>query len=308
MKIGIVIGGVASLEAQVKTQEEQIQQIVQAEEDGFDSFWLAQIFGADALTILALAGPRTSRIELGTGVIPTYSRHPFMLAQQALTVQAATGGRLTLGIGPSHKPVVESMWGLSYDRPAAHVREYLTVLSSLINENKVAFNGERIKAVGGIQVPGGTPCPIIIAALAPVMLRTAGEMADGTVTWMCGPKTIASHIAPRINAAAEEAGRPKPRIIVALPVAVTDDPKGARQRASQELAMYGQLENYRRVLDREGAAVPGDMAIVGSEAEVEKQLRELAEAGATDYAAILYRGAEADAGTRDLLKGMVGKI
>lgn len=308
MRIGLVVGGVASLEAQVKTQEEQVQQVVQAEEDGFESFWLAQIFGADALTILALAGAKTSRIELGTGVIPTYPRHPFVLAQQALTVQAASKGRLTLGIGPSHQPVVESMWGLSYDKPAKHIREYLTVLRSLVNDGRVAFSGEGYRVAGGVQIPGSSPFPIILAALAPVMLRIAGELADGTVTWMCGPKTIESHIAPRINSAAEAAGRPKPRVIVALPVAVTNDPDAARQRASQELAMYGQLENYRRVLDREGAAAPGDMAIVGSEADVERQLRGLADAGATDYAAILYRGAEDDASTRALLAGLVGKV
>ncbi len=308
MRIGIMVGAVASLEAQIKDQEEQVQQVMQAEQDGFESYWLAQIFGADSLTLLALAGARTSRIELGTAVVPTYPRHPFALAQQAMTVQAATGGRLALGIGPSHQIVVESMWGLSYDSPANHIREYLSVLRAIVSDGQVVFSGDRFRVAGGLQIPGATPFPIMIAALAPAMLRIAGELSDGTITWMSGPKTLESHIVPRINAAAAAAGRPQPRVCVALPVAVTDDAEGARQRAAQEFAMYGQLPNYRRVLDREGAAGPGDMAIVGSEAEVEEQLGALAGAGATDYLAILYRGAEEDAGTRALLKGLVGRV
>src|SRR3990172_10157649 len=151
--------------------EGDIQEVVKAEEEGFDSFWFGQTLGADVMTAIALAGQRTERIEIGTAVVPTYTRHPFAMAQQALTVQAATHGRFTLGIGPSHQPVVEAMWGLSYDRPAKHVREYLTVLRSLVDEGRVAFNGETLRAMGALRVPGGTPFPILISALAPVMLR-----------------------------------------------------------------------------------------------------------------------------------------
>jgi len=303
MRIGLFLGEAGDI-------EQQIAQVVEAEQDGFDSCWLGQIFQSDAMTVLALAGPRTRRIELGTSVIPTYPRHPYVLAQQALTVQAATGGRFTLGIGPSHQPVVENMWGLSYDRPASHVREYLSVLRPLIEEGRVAHSGELFRVTAGLGVPGATPCPILIAALAPVMLRIAGELADGTVTWMTGPKTIETHVVPRITAAAEAAGRPAPRVCVGLPVAVTDDPAGARAFAAQAFQMYGQLPNYRRVLDLEGAEGPADGAILGAEGEVEGQVRELSEAGATDLLAVMFsaEGEEGLARPHAVLKGLIGGV
>lgn len=312
MRIGINYGGVASLEAKIQRFEEHVQRVVDAERDGFDTVYYAQIFGADALTVITAAGAKTERIELATAVVQTFLRHPFALAQQALTVQTATGGRFTLGIGVSHKVLIEDMLGVSYDHPAKHMREYLSVLGPLLKENQVAFSGGSFRVAGGLQVPGATPPALLIAALAPMMLRLAGELADGTMTWMCGPKTIETHIVPGINAAAADAGRPAPRICVALPIAVTDDPAGARERAAQEFQMYGQLPNYRRMLDKEGADGPGDVAIVGNEAEVERHVRALAAAGATEFSAAIFPAEdEADASvarTMALLKGLVGKV
>jgi F420-dependent oxidoreductase-like protein len=165
---------------------------------------------------------------------------------------------------------------------------------------------------GGIQVPGATPCPVMIAALAPMMLRIAGELADGTITWMTGVKTIDSHIVPRINRAAEAAGRPRPRVVVGLPVAVTDDPAGARERAGKYFTIYGQLPNYRRVLDLEGAAGPADVAVVGNEEAVAAQIKGFAFAGATDFAAAMFPAEDpppASIGrTRALLKSLVGQV
>jgi len=288
------------------------EQAAQAERDGFDGIWFSQIFGGDALTIIALAAQRTERIEFGTSVIPIQTRHPYSFAQQAGTVQAATGGRLTLGIGLSHQPVVEAMWGLSYDKPARHMREYLQVFRPLLNEGRVAFTGEVFNVRANLQLPKAPPLSVCIAALSPVMLRIAGELADGTITWMTGAKTIASHTAPRLTAAAKAAGRPAPRVCVALPIAVTDEPAVARAQAAQFFQVYGQLPNYKRMLDREGASGPSDVAIVGNESEVEQQLRALAAAGATDFLASAFpAGDDAPkslARTRDLLKGLVGKV
>jgi F420-dependent oxidoreductase-like protein len=312
MRIGINYGGVASMEAQIRTVEEHVQRVVEAEEDGFDSIWLAQIFGADVLTVIALAGPRTKRIEIGTAVVPTYPRHPFVLAQQALTVQAATGGRLSLGIGLSHQPVIEGMWGLSYEKPARHMREYLSVLRPLVEQGSVVFSGDVFRVQGALAVPGAQPLPILIAGLAPMMLRIAGELADGTLTWMVGPKTIETHIVPRMSAAAKAAGRPAPRIGVALPMAVTDDVPAAKERASEEFQMYGALPNYRRMLDIEGVDGPADVAILGNESEVERQIRELAAVGTTDFVPGLFpTDGDAEASmqrTRALLKSLVGKV
>jgi F420-dependent oxidoreductase-like protein len=294
------------------TIAEQIQQVVDEEKDGFECAWWGQIFGGDSMTIIALAGQRTKTIEMGTSVIPTYPRHPFAMAQQAMTVQAACDGRFVLGVGPSHQVVVETMWGMSYAKPARHIREYLQVLIPLVREGRVQFSGEVYKVMGGITVVGMKPLPVLISALAPQMLKLAGTLADGTVTWMTGPKTVETHIVPSITAAAKEAGRPAPRVAVGLPICVTEDVAAAREIAGKAFAMYGGLPNYQRMLDKEGAAGPADVAVVGNEAQVEQQLRDLASTGATDLIAPIFptgaNPAESMARTRALLKSLVGKV
>jgi F420-dependent oxidoreductase-like protein len=273
-------------------------------DDGFTSAWLPQIFGADALTCIAVAG-REVDIELGTAVVPTYPRHPLMLAAQALTTNAAVGGRLVLGIGLSHQIVIESMLGMSFEKPARHMREYLSILLPLIREGKVSFEGETLSTNGGLTVPGARPFPVLVAALAPLMLKIAGEMADGTVTWMTGPDTIAGHIAPRITDAAANAGRPAPRIVCALPVCVTDDVDAARERASRTFAIYGQLPSYRAMLDKEGAGGPADVAIVGTEDEVRQRVAAIADTGATDFVAVEYATGEERDRTRAVLRSLL---
>ncbi len=292
--------------------DEQLRLAVDAEEAGFDSFWIGHIFGHDALTLAALAALKTKRIELGTAVAQTYARHPFVMAQQALTIQAAAEGRFTLGIGPSHQVLVQGVWGIPYERVAKHVREYLSVLRPLLDQGNVAFSGEEYRVVGALQIPDRKPCPVLISALAPMMLRIAGELADGTLAVLTGPRTVAEHIVPRITSAAEEAGRPPPRVSVSLPVAVTDDVAAAREAAARLFELYGRLPNYRRVLDREGAAGPAEVAIVGNEADVERQIRAIASTGATDFGAWIFPvGEDARASvdrTWSLLKGLVGKV
>ncbi|MCH7999894.1 MAG: TIGR03564 family F420-dependent LLM class oxidoreductase [Chloroflexi bacterium] len=305
MRLAVSFGGTNDIHG-------QIQAVVEAEQDGFDGTWSEQIFGPDVLTVIAMAGEKTSRIELGTSVVPTYPRHPVLMAQQALTAQAATGGRFRLGIGLSHKPVVEGMWGMSYERPAVHMREYLSVLRPLLKEGRVSFSGEFFRVNATVQVVAAEPPPVLIAALAPVMLRLAGEVADGTVTWMAGRKTLETHIVPRINAAAEAAGRAEPRVVVGLPVAVTDDVGEARERAARSFQIYGSLANYQRMLKIEGAAGPAEVAIMGDEKEVERQLRGIASAGATDFLAGMFPVGDDASGsldrTRALLKSLVGKL
>jgi 5,10-methylenetetrahydromethanopterin reductase len=289
----------------------QVEQVVLAEEDGFDSCWFTHIGGADALTVLALAGPRTQRIELGTAVVPSYPRHPTALAQQALTANAAAGGRLALGIGPAHRPAVERI-GMRYERVARHVREYLSVLRPLVHDGSVDFAGDVFTARSvTLRVPGARPFPILVAALAPRMLQLAGELADGTITWMVGPKTFAGHIVPRIRRAAA-AGRPAPRLALGAPVAVCDDERAGREQADRTFAGYGRLPNYRRMLDLEGADGPGDVVICGPEAHVERQLRAYASLGVSDVLASIYPvGEDAEASvarTRAFLTSLVGKI
>src|SRR6266851_4178534 len=183
-------------------------QLKRAADDGFASAWVSNIFGLDALTALAVAGSQVPEIDLGTAVVPTYPRHPAVLAQQALTVAAATGGRLTLGIGLSHKIVIEDMYGYDFSKPVRHMREYLAVLLPLLDGQQADFSGETLNAHIGLDTPAPGRVPVLVAALGQRMLRLAGEQADGTVLWMTGPATVREHVVPEITTAAKAAGRP----------------------------------------------------------------------------------------------------
>ncbi|HEY3059456.1 MAG TPA: TIGR03564 family F420-dependent LLM class oxidoreductase [Chloroflexota bacterium] len=304
MRFGVMVdasapgGGSASV-------DQLVGQVAARANDGLSSAWFANVFGVDALTIVAVTGRAVPSIELGTAVMPVYTRHPMAMAQQALTAQAAIGNRLTLGIGLAHQIVVEQRWGMPWERPAEYMREYLAVLQPLLRGEAVGIRGERLSGEGQLTIPGAMPPPVLLAALGPRMLRLAGEQADGTLTWMAGPKTIANHIAPNLNEAASAAGRPQPRIVVGLPLCVTDDVDGARHRATRIYERYGQLPSYRAMLDREGAAGPADIAIVGSESEVEHQLNALERAGATDLCASVFGSAEQKERGYSLLRTLV---
>ena len=284
------------------------EQLRRAADDGFASAWMSNIFGLEALTALAVAGSQVPGIEVGTAVIPTYPRHPAVLAQQALTVALALGpGRLTLGIGLSHQIVIESMYGYSFDKPARHMREYLSVLLPLLDGNPVSVDGSTLSAHIGLSTPRTERVPVLLAALAPQMLKLAGEQTDGTILWMTGPATVRDYVVPAITAAATAAGRDRPRIVCMLPVQVTDDPAAARAAAAEEFAIYGQLPSYRAMLDKEGAAGPADVAIVGAEDTVAAQITALADGGVTDFVAIEYARGEERQRTRGLLKKIIAE-
>jgi F420-dependent oxidoreductase-like protein len=301
MQIGIFGGDMAG-----RSIDEAIAAARTVHDEGFPSFWVPQVFGFDALTLLSIIGREVPDLQLGTAVVPTYPRHPMTLAQQALTTQAATGGRLVLGIGLSHQLVVEGMWGMSFERPARHMREYLTVLRTLVHEGNVSFTGETVSANGSVAIEGATPMPILLAALAPRMLELAGGVADGTITWMTGAKAIEEHIVPSITAAAEKAGRPAPRVVVGLPVCVTDDPDAARERAARLFQIYGSLPSYRAMLDRSGAEGPSDVAIVGDEDSVREQIDRLGAVGATELIAAEFASPKSPERerTRELLRSL----
>lgn len=289
------------------TIDDVVAEARQAEADGFASYWAPNIFGHDALTVLAIVGREVPRIELGTSVVPTYPRHPMAIAQQCLSVSAASGGRLTLGIGLSHKIVIEDMMGLSYDRPVRHFRDYMGVLGPLSRLEPVHFEGEAYRSVGAFSAPGAEPFGIVVAALGPQMLKATAELADGTLTWCTGPKTLGGYTVPTITAAAEAAGRPAPRVIAALPVCVTDDVAGATGRAATVFEMYGSLPSYRAMLDREGAVGPEDIAIIGTAAEVVDRIGALGDIGVTEFAAVEFPGnPDEAAATRAAVKQLIG--
>jgi len=301
LRIGIVLNEPSGPDALHRLRDE----LRRAADDGFASAWVTQIFGVDALTALAVAGSQVPGIEVGTSVVPTYPRHPAVLAQQALTAALALDGRLTLGIGLSHQVVIEAMYGLDYSRPLKHMSEYLSVLLPLLDGEPAQFTGETLAGNITLSTPRAGRVPVVVAALGPRMLKLAGSRTDGTVTWMTGPVTLRDHIVPTITAAAQEAGRPAPRVVAILPVCVTDDVDAARQRAAKVYQVYGTLPSYRAMLDREGVAAPEDVAIIGDEDTVGARIRALADYGVTDFVAGDFSKGKDSERTRALLTSLL---
>ena len=271
-----------------------------AEAAGFTSIWVPQIPDEfDALTAVALMARATTRVEIGTAVMPIQTRHPVAMAQQALAVQAVCEGRFTLGVGPSHHWIVDDMLGLPYERPARLVRDYLEVLNAAFaGPGPVDVENDSYRVHNAIDVTDIVPTPILVAALAPVMLRIAGEHASGTILWMADERAIGDHIVPRITKAAEEAGRPQPRVVAGIPVAVCgkDEVDAARARANQLLGHAEYSPNYERLLEQGDATDVGDLLAAGDEAAVTARLRSFREAGATDLSfRILPLGPDRDA-------------
>jgi F420-dependent oxidoreductase-like protein len=265
-----------------------LEQARRAELQGFATGWLTNTYQLDAIVAAALCGRATQEIELGTAVVAIQPRHPVAMAQTALSAQAAASGRFTLGIGLSHRRVVESQ-GLSFAHPYRQMVEYLEALLPLYRQGEVAYRGEIYNVTARLAVPGARGGPVLLAALGPRMLALAGAVADGTITWMTGPKTIAGHIAPRLNEAAAAAGRPAPRVVAGVPIAVTGDHSAARDQAARSFAVYNSLPSYRAMLDREGAADPSEAAIIGDEDAVRAQVDRYHEAGVTDFWAVPFR-------------------
>ncbi|MDQ3662115.1 MAG: TIGR03564 family F420-dependent LLM class oxidoreductase, partial [Actinomycetota bacterium] len=229
-------------------------------------------------------------------------------AQQAATVQALAGGRLTLGVGVSHRPVIENMFGLGYSKPAAHMREYLQVLVPMLAEGKVSHHGEFFDVEAEITVPGTTPVPVVVGALSPGMLRVAGELADGAVTWLVGPRALETHVVPAVSDASRQAGRSNPRVVAALPVSVCDDRDEGRERANEIFARYAGLVNYQRTFERQGASSPADLAVIGNEDQVTKQVRAVADTGVTELWPVVFAVGDNQARTRSILASLAQEI
>lgn len=295
MRIGIGIMSGASVAG-------ACDQVETARDEGFSAVWFSNIFGLDALTAAGLAGAAVGGIDIGTFVVPIYTRHPLSMAQQAITVQDACRGRFSLGIGLSHQIVIESMMGVPFVKPVRTMRDYLEVVVPLLRDGSVAFSGEVYSVNASLERPEGfVPPSVLVAALGPEMLKLAGTVADGTATWMTGPRTLERFTVPAIRRAADKAGRPAPRVVAGLPVCVTDDREAAESRAGRVFAVYGGLPSYRAMLDREGAAGPENVAVIGTEDEVVGTLNELAKAGVTDFVAAPFGSSEQIALTRSVL-------
>lgn len=292
MRYGAMISGA--------TVDEVVDDVRRLSGEGYSSAWLTDAFGFEPLTVLAIAGREVAGIELGTAVVRTHPRHPVQLAQQALTANEALGGRLSLGIGPSHRSSIEAAFGLSYDRPLRHVREFLEVLGPLLRDGSVSHHGAVYDAEASLYIDAGRPCQVLVGALGPGMLRLAGVLADGTITYLVGPRTLNEVTAPVLTAAAAEAGRAVPRIVAMLGVCVTDDPGSAAERMVERLGPMATLPAYAAALERE----QGAPLIAGSDDEVAAALSSLEAAGITDLVALraTRRGSDDDLATEALMR------
>lgn len=280
---------------------------LEAHDQGFESYWIAEhpTGGFDALTVLTAVGLKVPQIKLGTAIIPTWPRHPSVLAGQAKTTNNILNGRLILGIGLSHASMMADL-GMDFDKPIGHLREYLHVLMPLIAEGVVDYTGQTLSARAKFFGKAHADLPVLVAALGPQALRVAGRLADGTVLAWVGPKTITEHIRPTIYEAAEAAGRPEPQIVASLPVCVTDNEKAIREKIGQGLSLYGQLPSYRAMFDREGVDGPADLAIVGSKDQVLEGIEAMRAAGVREFAPTEFvTNPEEAAATRALLKTLL---
>jgi F420-dependent oxidoreductase-like protein len=284
MRIGIMVG------PETRRYAAKVDQMVDdakaADEAGFATAWVPQLpQDFDAMTAVALMGRETRRIELGTAVVPLQSRHPVALGQQALSVQAVCGGRFSIGVGPSHHWIIADMMGLPYEQPAKVVEDYFDVFDAMFaGPSPVDVENDRFRIHNPLDITD-LRVPVLLAALGPVMLRIAGERADGTVLWMADEKAIAEHVVPRITKAAEAAGRPAPRVVAGVAVCLcgADDVDAAIARANEALGHAEYSPNYQRLLEQGDAADVGDMAAIGTEADIERRLRSYADAGTTDF-------------------------
>jgi F420-dependent oxidoreductase-like protein len=284
VRVGVMIG--PERRDTARKPEGMVRDVEWAEAAGMDTVWIPQIPGDfDALLTIALLATRTTRIELGTAVVPLQAQHPIALARQALSAHAIANGRLALGVGPSHHWIVRDMLGLAYDKPAAYTRDYLDVLNAALNgPGQVDIENETFTVHNPLDLGPVARLPVLVAALGPVMLRIAGERADGTVLWMADERAIGDHVAPRITKAADNAGRPAPRIIAGIPVCLCapSEVDAARARANRVLGEAEFSPNYQRLLDHGDAQEVGDICAAGDEDAILARFRSFADAGVTD--------------------------
>jgi F420-dependent oxidoreductase-like protein len=283
-----------------------IANLTQLRDEGFRRLWMSQLpYEPDLLTVLAVALHEVDTIEVASGVVPIQNQQPMQMAQRALTVSAASGGRFILGLGMTHAAVTEGMWGIPWDKPVRRLNEYLDGLLPLLAGEPADAQGETVTTRGALLIPGAPRPDVYIAALGPQLLRLAGRRTSGTCTWMTGPATLSGHVSPTLRQAAADAGRSEDdvRVVAALPVAVTDDVDGARKQAAEQFAMYGSLPSYRAMLDREGYSGPEDAAIIGDEQTVSDRIDELQAAGVDEFVGATFdASSEGRARTRALLR------
>jgi F420-dependent oxidoreductase-like protein len=258
----------------------------EAADAGLASAWFGQRFDYDSTTLAALVGRAVPDLAVGTSAIPVFGRHPLLVAAGAATAQAATRGRFHLGLALGAPVFVEEPFGVPYERPVARLREFLTALRPALETGRTAFHGELLTAVTppGVSstLPGAAPAPVLVAAMGPQALRVAGELADGILPFLAGPRVLSGRIVPAVGEAARAAGRPAPRVVAFVAAVVTDSPDEVRAATASAMGFYDAVPSYAKVLAEEGVAHAADLALIGDEQTVAAGLRRYADAGATE--------------------------
>lgn len=294
MTVGVALGATGSAN-QIDATVELAREAAGA---GLRSAWFGQTFGADSPQLAAIVGREVPGLHVGTSAIPVFGRHPLLVSSQAQTAQAATHGRYHLGLALGTKPLTEAGFGIPYERPIARLREFLTALRSLTETGEADFHGELLTAVTPLpaRVPGAERgVPLLVAAMGPQALRASGELADGILPYLAGPRALSEHIVPAVTAAAEAAGRAAPRIVALVHGVVTGDPDAARATATEQLAFYEQFPSYARVIGLSGGKRASDVAVIGDEKTVAAEVRRYRDAGATE---VVFAGTDL-AGEKD---------
>ncbi|MGH4022241.1 MAG: TIGR03564 family F420-dependent LLM class oxidoreductase [Pseudonocardiaceae bacterium] len=283
MRIGIVLPSTGGNITNIV--DATVEQARHAEDLDVRAVWFGQRFDYDSIALAAVVGREVPGVTVGSAAVPIIGRHPLLVGSLAQTAQAATGGRFQLGIGLGSKDFLAPLLGGVEDRPIAQLREFLTALRTLLDTGEVDFGGETLTArtPWPSPVPGAEPpVPVLVAAMGPQALRATGELAEGTLPFLAGPKALAEHVVPTINKAAARAARPQPRIVALVAGVVTGAVDEIRAKAYDQMQFFEPMPSYRRILDREGADRAGDLAVIGSEEQVAEQVRRYFDAGATE--------------------------
>ncbi|MEU7122508.1 TIGR03564 family F420-dependent LLM class oxidoreductase [Streptomyces zaomyceticus] len=281
MTLGVTLGSTAVL----RTVDSTVRLAREARDAGLHSAWVGQSFAYDSPSLAAIVGREVSGLQVGTSAIPIFGRHPLLVSSQAQTAQAATGGRYHLGLALGTKHLTETGFGIPYERPIGLLREFLTALRPLLETGGADFHGELLTATTpySAAVPGAEPAvPVLVAAMGPQALRVSGELADGILPFLAGPRALGEHIVPAVTAAAAAAGRPAPRIVALVPGVVTADAEAVRESAAEALALYERIPSYRRAVELSGASRAAEIAVIGDEETVAAEVRRYREAGATE--------------------------
>ncbi len=260
-----------------------VSRIVEAERAGLRQVWLSQggSGGSDNLTIAAIAAARTTQIRLGTAIVPTYPRHPLVMAQQALAIHDIAPGRLRLGIGPSHRPIIEDSYGLSQVAPLAYLREYIAVLRGVLGEGKIEHHGTFFHVTATSRT---APIPLLVSALGPKAFHLAGEISDGALSWVCPVPYLLKSALPALQTGARVQQRPSPPLVAHVVVALSTDEAAVQSQAQQFLLRYSKLPFYAHMFEEAGLPVTNGsgldalakaLVISGDEATLRERLTEL---------------------------------